>query len=86
VFCQPDGIETSPESVMESYPNPVSDRLYLKGVNDNDQLEVWDMAGRKRCLILEKGSVDVRALPLGKYLLTITNKDAFSKLSFIIVS
>ena len=55
------------------FPNPVTNFLYVQGVNDSANLLVYDLNGK--CLLKETGSeVDVASLSQGTYILQINNQ------------
>jgi hypothetical protein len=55
------------------FPNPVSNTLYIQGVDDDAALEVYNLTGKS--LIKEKGTeLDVTSLNQGTYILRINNQ------------
>jgi len=64
-----DEVEISPASIF-IYPNPVKDVLYVKGLESNAILSVYDMNGRKirQCSDTE---MNVSDLPSGLYIIRI---------------
>ena len=55
------------------FPNPVSNTLYIQGVDDDASLEVYNLTGKS--LIKEKGTeLDVTSLNQGTYILRINNQ------------
>ncbi|MDP4204350.1 MAG: T9SS type A sorting domain-containing protein, partial [Bacteroidota bacterium] len=55
------------------YPNPVDDRLYIKGV-DEGEIAVYDMGGCKviAAILANAQAVDVSGLAKGVYTVRIT--------------
>jgi hypothetical protein len=55
------------------FPNPVSNTLYIQGVDENAALEVYNLTGKS--VIKEKGTeLDVTSLNQGTYILRINNQ------------
>ncbi len=55
------------------FPNPVSNTLYIQGVDDDAALEVYNLTGKS--LIKEKGTeLDVTSINQGTYILRINNQ------------
>lgn len=55
------------------FPNPVSNTLYIQGVDDDAALEVYNLTGK--FIIKEKGTeLDVTSLNQGTYILRINNQ------------
>ncbi len=63
---------------VQVYPNPAKDRIWVKALGENMQLCIYDGLGR---LMLEQsldsgyGSVDLKGLPAGHYLLRLTDEN-----------
>ena len=67
------GIEELGISSVFVFPNPVSNTLYIQGVDENATLEVYNLTGKS--LIKEKGiELDVTSLNQGTYILRINNQ------------
>lgn len=67
------GIEELGISSFFVFPNPVSNTLYIQGVDENAALEVYNLTGKS--LIKEKGTeLDVTSLNQGTYILRINNQ------------
>ena len=69
--------ETSIEELGEIslfvYPNPVSNILNVKGVDETASLSVYNLSGK--CVLQEKGTeIDVTSLLQGTYILRIDNQ------------
>ena len=55
------------------FPNPVSNTLYIQGVDDDAALEVYNLTGKS--VIKDKGTeLDVTSLNQGTYILRINNQ------------
>lgn len=55
------------------FPNPVSNTLYIQGVDDDASLEVYNLTGKS--VIKDKGTeLDVTSLNQGTYILRINNQ------------
>ena len=55
------------------FPNPVSNTLYIQGVDEDAALEVYNLTGKS--LIKDKGTeLDVTSLNQGTYILRINNQ------------
>lgn len=61
-----------------SYPNPLTDILYLSQDWDIRELVLTDMLGKKQQLKISNHSVDMSHLPLGVYILTISTQQGHS--------
>jgi hypothetical protein len=67
------GIEELGISSFFVFPNPVSNILYIQGVDENAALEVFNLTGKS--VIKEKGTeLDVTSLNQGTYILRINNQ------------
>jgi hypothetical protein len=67
------GIEELGISSFFVFPNPVSNTLYIQGVDDDAALEVYNLTGKS--LIKENGTeLDVTSLNQGTYILRINNQ------------
>ena len=67
------GIEELGISSFFVFPNPVSNTLYIQGVDENAALEVFNLTGKS--VIKEKGTeLDVTSLNQGTYILRINNQ------------
>lgn len=77
-------LETVQPDRLNVYPNPVSDRMYLKNIPEGATMAtVWNICGRKMLrttLSAETNSLNVSVLPSGLYLLVVQNQTIrFSK-------
>ena len=55
------------------FPNPVSNTLYIQGIDDDASLEVYNLTGKS--VIKDKGTeLDVTSLNQGTYILRINNQ------------
>ena len=83
------GVSEKPDEVVELYPNPVDDFLYIKSPDGDDCLEtsLYDVFGR---LVGKKpagvSGMNVSGLPSGMYLLQIKKDDTAVSLQKVIVS
>ncbi|MBT2622251.1 MULTISPECIES: T9SS-dependent choice-of-anchor J family protein [Chryseobacterium] len=76
--------ETSKASSNISvYPNPVSDILTVKSKEKINNIEVFDISGRKVNATLNNDKVDVRALNSGSYIINIETKEGKTTEKFI---
>lgn len=70
--------------VIEFYPNPVSERLFICGIA-NAQYVIWDLFGKK----MQAGyfnsidPIDVQLLPRGQYILSIIGSTFSHRIKFI---
>ena len=67
----------SENGILEIFPNPVSDILYIKGISidkrGNQFIEIYDVTGRKlRVNNISVNSVNVSALKTGAYFIRVT--------------
>jgi hypothetical protein len=75
-------IETTSDSgsgqgaIITSYPNPVTDMLYIQGVDKQkfSHVELYNMTGEK-VMQTERTEVDLRSLDQGVYLLQVSYRD-----------
>lgn len=74
LFAEPQtGIEELGISSVFIYPNPVSNTLFIQGVEDEAILEVYNLTGKS--VIKDKGTeLDVTSLNQGTYILRINNQ------------
>ena len=58
---------------LQVYPNPTSDFVKIKGVDNIQKIRIFDMNGK---LVLENQSseADIRKLPVGQYILNVHTK------------
>lgn len=64
-------------------PNPVSEILHIKSKEKILSVSIYDMSGRRFKTALSTNKVDVRALPVGTYLINVETKDGISTEKFI---
>jgi len=63
---------------FDLYPNPASEKLFIRSGKQVDEIALWDMQGRR--LIYDTNlsgfnhTVDISALPQGIYTLVITSE------------
>lgn len=76
--------ETSKTSSNISvYPNPVSDILTVKSKEKVNNIEIFDISGRKVNATLSDNKVDVRNLNSGNYIINIETKEGKTTQKFI---
>lgn len=80
-LCPPTGVEQSVNSKLTIYPNPVSEKLFLSGLdgqwNEADIL-IYDLSGRKilsQKFSSSQNAMDVSSLSNGIYFLELKNED-----------
>jgi len=64
-------------------PNPTSDYLFIKTKSKINNIEIYDLSGRKINADNDGNRVDVRNLESGNYIIKITTKDGVSSEKFI---
>lgn len=83
------GMPTFETSTLKIYPNPVNNRLYIKGDNIKDlKLSVWNMEGKKMIVhqpVQSKEGVDVSGLENGMYIVRFETKNGDVKYQKVIV-
>jgi hypothetical protein len=67
-------IETGQEELLNIYPNPIENILYVEG--DYSKIEIFDQNG-KMCIISKTSPINVSALKSGIYFIRIYNTDKF---------
>lgn len=74
LFAEPQtGIEELGISSVFIYPNPVTNTLFIQGVEDESILEVYNLTGKS--VLKDKGTeLDVTSLTQGTYILRINNQ------------
>ncbi len=74
LFAEPQtGIEELGISSVFIYPNPVTNTLFIQGVEDEAILEVYNLTGKS--VLKDKGTeLDVTSLTQGTYILRINNQ------------
>lgn len=74
LFAEPQtGIEELGISSVFIYPNPVTNTLFIQGVEDEAILEVYNITGKS--VLKDKGTeLDVTSLTQGTYILRINNQ------------
>ncbi len=76
----------STATILITYPNPVNDILYLKGINIEDcDISVFDLAGRMvmQSKIQQSSSVDVSSLNSGIYIIRVIQAGGIKAGKFI---
>lgn len=79
------GIEELDQKDFSVYPNPVTDKLYLKSTKKLSEAEIYHIDGRLVSIIKpnEEGALDVSSLSKGIYFLRISDHSQISRLKFI---
>ena len=74
LFAEPTtSVDELGEISLFVYPNPVSNTLNIRGVDENALLTVFNLSGQ--CVMQEKGvEIDVTSLYQGTYILRINNQ------------
>jgi hypothetical protein len=65
------------------YPNPVSDRLIIKGERDIEYISIYDIAGRQVMLVDAQNYVETGHLDAGSYVVKIKTDDGIWSGKFI---
>lgn len=68
---------------VEVYPNPVSDVLTIQSSSVVENINIYDLSGKKVAVSLSGKTVDVKNIPAGAYLITIETKDGKITKKFI---
>jgi Leucine-rich repeat (LRR) protein/NCAIR mutase (PurE)-related protein len=71
------GMNEAEESKLIIFPNPVADRLYIKGEEtENSYVSIFNFIGTKVWSgVVKQQSINIPDLPAGNYLLKITGRD-----------
>ena len=77
----PSGLDDVMDGLIQIYPNPSSDVLFVKGALPGASFEILDIAGRS-VLRTSENSIDVKTLKIGFYLLRYEVEDFHSILPF----
>jgi photosystem II stability/assembly factor-like uncharacterized protein len=70
------------ETVLQLYPNPVSDVLFLKFMSESDienKIELYDIQGKKLIVIDANEAeltIDISGLPAGIYCIVVSNEES----------
>lgn len=70
------------KTTISLYPNPVHDKLYVKGLNNTARLEIYNNAGQQ-VRTISGTSVDVGDLAPGVYILRVKSRGITRALKFI---
>lgn len=71
------------ENVLEVFPNPANEHLFIKGLNTLSQVAIYDQMGRTYPIELHENQIDISTLPKGFYVLKITMDQKVVEKSFI---
>jgi PKD repeat protein len=77
----PTSLSNAPETKIEAYPNPATDKIYIKGVSsiENTSIELYDLSGRAISNIhintQNELSLDISALEKGVYFLKVQSEN-----------
>jgi hypothetical protein len=79
------GVETSSELKQFCYPNPVENKLYLQLLDDQNQIILTDILGRKLIEEIVKSShnIDMSAFKPGIYFLKVKNSYGIENIKII---
>lgn len=69
---------------MTVYPNPVKNALFVKGVNDIQSLELYNILGKQVKKVTNSNTINVENLSKGVYLLNIKNTNSSTTKKIII--
>jgi len=69
------GVDENTDDDIVVYPNPVTDELHVKGVQNGQSMVVYDMMGRRVLQRSFSNSLNVEELSGGIYLLQITTTE-----------
>lgn len=60
---------------VKIYPNPTKDRLFIDGIKEKSLLQIYNLSGAllKEQQLVQSDYMDVRELPTGVYVISITN-------------
>ena len=78
------GIDGISNSIISIYPNPVHSILFVKGIDQNSMISIFDLRGKM--LInnqIEDNVVDISSLANGIYIIKIWNKSIITTIRFI---
>lgn len=65
------GIEENPVSLIRTYPNPVNDRLYITGLEEAAEMNIYNISGQLVLSTYTQSYIDVNSLESGVYILSI---------------
>jgi hypothetical protein len=79
------GLEELNQMAFSIYPNPVNDKLFIKGYKNGNEAEIYHLDGRLASIIKpdEEGALNVSSLSKGIYFLQISDHSQISRLKFI---
>ncbi|MCH2045568.1 MAG: T9SS type A sorting domain-containing protein [Saprospiraceae bacterium] len=60
-------LESNPSTEITLFPNPVDHTLFIRGVNDNSLIEIYDSAGKSIQKQIKSNAIDVHQLSPGIY-------------------
>ena len=78
------GIANIENNAINVYPVPASDNLYIKGVENNSQIYIFDMLGREILATkMNNNTINISSLTEGVYMLKLNDKGNWKKVKFI---
>ena len=84
--CETLNVEEHDNNRIILYPNPVQNKLFIKGLNENAIIKITDLTG-KVIITTESQSIvnglDVSKLNSAMYFVTISTKDSISVIKII---
>ena len=67
-------VDNAPTDLIQVYPNPAQDFLYIDGVSDS-KISISTVNGQSSLYILRNGQVDISSLVNGIYFLSLVELD-----------
>ncbi len=79
------GMDEKDDNILSIYPNPVVDNLYIKGIVEQCDVEIYSIKGTRvySGTIYNDESIPVSELPSGTYFLMIRSKEKIIKYKFM---
>lgn len=74
---------TSINNSVSVYPNPSSSVLFIGGIDQPDQIELYDVQGRKQLLVSTQNSIDIKHLANGIYTLKLLKNNVWYSARFV---
>ncbi|HAO08228.1 MAG TPA: hypothetical protein DCQ50_14860 [Chryseobacterium sp.] len=68
---------------IDIYPNPASDFLTIQSTLKVENVNVYDISGKKINTVLNGNTIDIKHIPSGSYLITIETKEGKTTKKFI---
>lgn len=70
-------------SDINLYPNPASDFLTIQSTLKVENVNIYDISGKKINTVLNGNTIDIKHIPSGSYLITIETKEGKTTKKFI---